>query len=185
MRTNNLQPSHSFLTTYAAIRLTLTTMKLLRTIISIACIATAAVAVAAPRQAIDVDTIKDKVSITLGQQLHIKFAADGDRLLHPKSVERAGDHKATVEIKLHVTDSTPFAVRGVPTRPFLVVSNGFERPLRYRALARLKGSREFLQISTEGEPVAPGDQSTKCWESGSLVEEVVLYQFALLQKPSK
>ena len=148
-------------------------------------IATAAAAVAAPRKAIDPDIIKDKVSITLGQQLHIKFAADGDRLLHPKSVKRAGDNKATVEIKLHVTDATPFRVRGVATRPFLVVSNGFERALSYRALARLKGSKEFFQISTGVEPIAPGDQTTKCWESGSLVEKVVLYQFTLIPKPSK
>ncbi len=148
-------------------------------------IATAAVAVAAPQQAIDVDTIKDKVSITLGQQLHIKFAADGDRLLHPKSVERAGDDNAAVEIKLKVTDATPVPVRGVATRPYLVVSNGLERPLHYRALARLKGSKKFFEIGEAVEPIAPGDQSMKCWESGSLVEEVVLYQFALSPKPSK
>ncbi len=160
-------------------------MNLLRPIITIVAIATAAVTVAAPRKAIDPDTIKDKVSITLGQRLRITFAADGDRLLRPKNVKRAGDDKATVEIKLNVTDSTPFPVRGVATRPFLVVSNGFERALSYRALARLKGSKEFFQISTGVEPVAPGDESTKCWESGSLVEEVVLYQFTLIPQSSK
>lgn len=148
-------------------------------------IATAAVAVAAPAQAVTIDTLKDKVSITLGQQFHLKFTADGDRLLQPKRLERAGDGKATVEIKLHVTDATPVPVQGVPTRPFLVVSNGFERPLSFRACARLKGSKEFFPISTGVEPIAPGDETMKCWESGSLVEEVVLYQFTLLPKPSK
>lgn len=160
-------------------------MKLLRPIITIVCSASAAVAVAAPQRAIDVDTIKDKVSIRLGQELHVKFAAGGDRLLHPRSVERAGDDKATVEIKLHVTEATPVPVRGVATRPFLVVSNGFARTLHYRALARLKGSKEFFEISKAVEPIAPGEQSMKCWASGSLVEEVVLYQFALSPKPSK
>ena len=131
------------------------------------------------------DTIKDKASIGLGQQHRLIFTADGDRLLQPKRHEGSGDGKATVEIKLHVTDSTPFRVRGVPTRPFLVVSNGFERALSFRACARLKGSNEFFPISTGVEPVAPGDQTMKCWESGSLVEEVVLYQFTLLAKPSQ
>lgn len=148
-------------------------------------IATAAVAVAAPRKAIDPDTIKDKVRVTLGQQFHVKFAADGDRLLHPKIAERAGDDQATVGIKLQVTDATPFRVRGVATRPFLVVANGLERALSYRAVARLKGSKEFFQISTGVEPIAPGDQATKCWESGSRVEEVVLYRFTLSPKSAQ
>jgi hypothetical protein len=148
-------------------------------------VATAAMSVAASAQAITMDTIKDKVSITLGQHLRLKFTADGDRLLQPKRLKRAGDEMATVEIKLLVTDSTPFRVQGVPTRPFLVVSNGFERTLHFRAVARLKGSNEFFEISEAGGPIEPGDQSLKCWESGSLVEEVVLYQFALSAKPAK
>ena len=148
-------------------------------------IGAAVVAVAAPQKAIDPDTIEDKVSITFGQEFHLKFAADGDRLLHPKNAERAGDDKETVEIRLHVTDAAPFPVSGVATRPFLVVSNGFGRTLHYRALARLKGSKEFFEVSDAFEPIAPGDQSMKCWESGSLVEEVVVYQFTLSPKPSK
>jgi hypothetical protein len=148
-------------------------------------IATAAMAVAEPQKAIDPDTIKEKVSIRLGQEFHIQFAADGDRLLHPKNIERAGDDKGTVGIKLDVTDSTPFPVRGVATRPFLVVSNGFERTLNYRALARLKGSKQFFEVDWAGGPAAPGEHSTRCWMSGSLVEEVVLYQFALAPKGSK
>ena len=37
-------------------------------------IAIAALAVAAPQKAIDPENIKDKVSIRLGQELHIQFA---------------------------------------------------------------------------------------------------------------
>ena len=149
------------------------------------CIAIAAEAIAAPQKAIDPQTIKEKVSIRIGQELHIKFAADGDRLLHPKSVKPALDDKATVGIKLDVTDSTPFRVHGVATRPFLVVSNGFERTLNYRALARLKGSKEFFEVDWAGGPAEPGEHATRCWMSGSLVEEVVLYQFSLAPKHSK
>jgi hypothetical protein len=146
----------------------------------------ATAAVAAPERAIDPDAIKDKVSIKLGQELHIKFAADGERLVQPRNVARARGDEATVEIKLDVTDSTPVPVRGVPTRPYLVVNNGLERTLSYRALARLKGSKEFFELGGEVvKPIARGDQAMKCWLSGSLVEEVVLYQFALTPKPSK
>jgi hypothetical protein len=148
-------------------------------------IATAAAALAAPQKAIDPDTIKDKVSIKLGQEFRIKLTADGDRLLHPKKVEGTVGDKATVEIKLDVTDATPFPVRGVATRPYLVVSNGLDRTLDFRALARLKGSKEFFEFPFGVEPIAPGDQTTKCWRSGSLVEEVILYDFVLIPKPAK
>ena len=71
------------------------------------------------------------------------------------------------------------------SRPFLEVYNGFERPLHYRALARLKGSKKFFEIREGVEPVPAAGGSNKCWEFGSLVEEVVLYQFALSEKPAK
>ena len=148
-------------------------------------IATAAAAVGAPRQAIDPDTIKDKVHITLGQELGLKFKAEGDRLLQPTIFKGSGNDKTAVRIQLKVTDATPVPVRGVPTRPYLVVSNGFAKTLHCRALARLKGSREFFEVSDAVRPVSPGDQSLKCWESGSLVEEIVLYQFVLSKEPAQ
>lgn len=148
-------------------------------------LAITAAGVAAPHKAIDPDSLKHKVRITLGQQLFVKFVTHGDRLLDPKNVERAGNDRATLEIKLGSTDSTPVPVSGVPTRPFLVVSNCFERPLHYRALARLKGSVDFFEVSEGIEPIAPGDQLTKCWRSGELVEEILLFQFTLSPNPSK
>lgn len=168
-------------------------MKLLRHLIAIACILVASNASATERAATKVtaasyntaDNIKDKVSVALGQQIHVIFKVEGDRLLQPETFKGPGGNRAAVRIELKVTDATPVPVRGVATRPYLVVSNGFERTLHYRALARLKGSKEFFKISRAGEMIFPGDNSVKCWESGSLVEEVVLYQFALSPKPSK
>ena len=148
-------------------------------------IATAAVAVAAPQQAVDPDTIKDKVSITLGQEFHVKFKPEGDQLLQPAKFKGTDDHKASVRIKLGVTSASPVPVPKGATRPFLEVHNGFERTLHYRALARLKGSREFFEIGERAEPLPSGEGALKCWEFGSLVEEVLLYQFALSEKPSK
>ena len=148
-------------------------------------IATAVVAIAAPQQAVDPDTIKDKVSITLGQEFHLNFKPEGDQLLQPTKFKGTDDNKATVRIKLGVTSASPVPVPKGATRPFLAVHNGFERTLHYRALARLKGSKEFFEIGEGVEPISPGEGANKCWEFGSLVEEVVLYQFALSEKPSK
>ena len=144
-------------------------------------IATAAVAVAAPQHAVDPNSIKDKVSITLGQKFHLKFRPEGDQLLQPAKFKGTDDNKATVTVKLDVTSASPIRPpREGATRPFLAVHNGFERTLHYRALARLKGSREYFEIGAGMEPVPPGEGANKCWEFGSLVEEVVLYQLTLL-----
>ena len=149
-------------------------------------IATAALAAAAPQQAVDPDTLKDKVSITLGQKFHLKFKLEGDKLLQPTKYKGTDDRKASVSVKLDVTSASPIPPpRKGETRPFLEVYNGFERPLHYRALARLKGSKEFFEIREGVEPVPAAGGSNKCWEFGSLVEEVVLYQFALSEKPAK
>ncbi len=162
-------------------------MKKVRTIIHTLAffIATASV-IAAPQQSIDPATIKEKVSITLGQEFHLKFKPEGDQLLQPTKFNGADDHHATVRVKLDVTSDSPVPPpRKGATRPFLAVQNGFERTLHYRALARLKGSREFFEISEGVEPIRPGEGANKCWEFGALVEEVVLYQFALSGNPSR
>lgn len=164
-------------------------MKSIRALLSFATLAVWLIAVSlaggAPPGAVNVDDLADKVSIKLGQELHLKFAVAGDRLVQPRKVERARGGKSMVDVRLEVTDSTPMRVTGVATRPYLVVSNGFERPLHYRALARLKGRKEFRPVNAEFEPVEPGSQSSYCWESGSLVEEIVLYRFTLTPKRSK
>lgn len=136
-------------------------------------------------QAVKVAELKDKVHLKLGQDQYFKFTLKGDRLQHPQGIRPTSKDKDLIAIKLHVTDSTPIRVEGVATRPYLVVSNGFERTLSFRTLTRLKGSKEFLPLDTAIEPIAPGEQGMKCWESGSLVEEVVLYQFELSTTPAR
>ena len=149
-------------------------------------IATAVVAMAAPQQAVNPDTIIDKVSITLGQEFHLKFKPEGDQLLQPTKYKGTDDSKASVRVKLDLTTDSPIRPpRKGATRPYLAVQNGFERTLSCRALARFKGSKEFFEIGEGLEAIHPGEGTNKCWEFGSLVEEVILYQFALSQKPSK
>jgi hypothetical protein len=139
---------------------------------------TLAIAGAAPLKPVEVKGLEGKVSVKLGQSVGLQFDADGDRLRNP----RTGSRDTKVQIRLETTDATPIRVRGVATRPFLVVSNGFDRPLNFRVLARQKGSREFFEVDWAGGPVDPGEQSPRCWESGSRVEELLLYQFALEPK---
>lgn len=146
------------------------------------CITTAAMAVASPPPPVEVKGLEGKVRVKLGQSVGIQFDADGDRLRNPRTVNGTGGGEAKVRIRLETTEATPIQVRGVATRPFLVVSNGFGRPLNFRVLARQKGSREFFEVDWAGGPVDPGEQSPRCWESGSRVEELILYRFALEPK---
>ena len=107
-------------------------------------------------------------------------------LLQPTKFKGTDDDKATVRVKLDVTSASPGPPpREGATRPFLAVYNGFERPLHYRALVRLKGSKEFFEISEGVEPLPPAEERNKCWEFDSLVEEVVLFEFTLSEKPAK
>lgn len=156
--------------------------KVLTIALSLAALATA---LAASPSAVKVDGLKDKVRLKLGQEQHFKFTSTGDKSLHLQSIRLTSKDKGIIAIRLHVTDSTPFRVEGVATRPYLVVSNGLERTLSFHTLTRLKGSKEFLPVDDDIEPIAPGGQGMKCWESGSLVEEVVLYQFELSATPVK
>ena len=159
-------------------------MELIRTLSF--CFAITAAAFAAPQKAASPDSIKDKVLIKLGEEVTVQFKAEGDRLIEPKKLENPDDNRGTVKIKLKTTDSTPVPVRGVATRPYLVVSNGFEKTLRFRALARLKGSKEFFEIAGAFDPVPAGEESLlKCWESGSLVEEILLCEFTLSKAATK
>ena len=155
-------------------------------IVGVSLAATARKSPAAPPAPVNPDHILGKVSIAPNQELGVRFKADGDRWLRPETEKQPGGAGALVRISLPVTDATPFPVKGVATRPYLVVSNGLERALQFRALARLKGSREFFEVSSAVESIPAGEESVvRCWESGSLVEEVVLYQFALAPKARK
>lgn len=135
---------------------------------------------AARPKPVDLNRIKDKVSIMRGEESVVHLRADGDRLLvgAPGAKARPNDIAVTVIIKN--TTATPFRVEGDPTRPYLILSHGFDRPLQFRMLTRLMDSKEFYEEESPLEPVKPGGRFiVKCWESGSSVEEVVLYQFAL------
>ena len=137
-------------------------------------------------QPVDLEKIKDKVSVKFGEDTVAKLRRDGDRLLPRAPGEKGDANDVAVKITLKETKDTPFAVQGDPTRSYLSMSNGSDTWLRFRALARLKGSKEYYEVEAPLEPVNPGDMSlVRCWESGKLVEEVILYQFMLTEEPSE
>jgi hypothetical protein len=127
-----------------------------------------------------VDSIKDKVHIKLLEESAIEFQRRGDQLLQPTRSKVKDAKKGTVSIKLEVTSDSPFPPpRKGATRPYLSVENNFEKTLHFRALARLKGSKEFFEINKDMEPLRPESVFLKCWEFDSLVEEVILCEFKL------
>lgn len=130
--------------------------------------------------AIDPATIKDKVSIQLGDELITEFHREGNRLLQPAKSKVADDHQATVVVKLELTSASPFPPpREGATRPFLSVVNNFDSTLHFRALVRQKGSTLFFELSEEAPSLAAKSTFLKCWDFDTAVEEVVLYDFKL------
>ncbi len=134
---------------------------------------------------VDVEKIKDKVSVKFGEDAAVNLRPDGDRLLPRTPGEKGEVNDVAVKITIKETTATPFPVQGDPTRSYLSISNSSDKWLRFRALARLKGSKDFYEVPDPLEPVEPGEMTLiKCWESGTLVEEVILFDLALTQKPA-
>ena len=144
----------------------------------------AAVLVGPPPKAVDVALLTDSVSATLNRSLVIDLKSDGKRL-RPNRLDEPEANANTVRIKLAETMDSPVPPpRDGAKRPYLSIENRYGKTLRFRAAARLKGSKEFIEIDALG-PVLAGETFNKCWGFDDLVEEVVVYDFSLLDKPAK
>jgi hypothetical protein len=147
-------------------------MKILSTL---AILFTAVATAAEPPKAVKPDTLKDTVSVTLGEEFSITFQRDGDVLSKPAKVEKPDTKLVVVKVKLATTTASPVPPpREGAVRPFLLVENGFDKPLHCRALVRMKGSKEFFAMSDGLEPVPAKDFINKCWGFDDQVEEIVL-----------
>ena len=69
-------------------------------------------AAASPPQAVNAQTINDKVSVKLGEEFAIEFKRDGERLLQPSISKETDAKKAAVKIKLAVTTASPRRTNG-------------------------------------------------------------------------
>lgn len=120
-----------------------------------------------------------KLSVTRGKQNSIALKADAKGRLTAKAKTDAEAVGATITARMKLSSATPFAVEGDATRPYLVVTNGFEKPIYFRVFAREKGSKESVEVQEIAQPVSFGkNQIVYCFKSGSLVEEVTLSHFS-------
>jgi hypothetical protein len=116
----------------------------------------------------DPATLKDKVTITVGKKLVVKFDQKGDVLSNPKVVEKAADKPST---------PTPtFDCTKTGGNLFLTTQNPFPKDLKFRALARLKGRKDYFETSIV--PVKSGLLGIELW--GDPIEELILFDFKLV-----
>lgn len=113
----------------------------------------------------DPATLKDKVTIGLGKQIVVQFEQNGSALSHPKVVEKAGDKPPT----------PTFDFRKMGDNLMLVTKNPFPKDLKFRALARVKGRKDYYETSIV--PVKGGLLGIELWQDP--IEELVLFDFAL------
>lgn len=132
------------------------------TILLLAAIPTAAVVA---DDKIDPATLTDKVTIKLGKKLLVQFEQKGKALTKPKEVEKAADQPPTL--------SLDFSKNG--DNLMLITKNPFPKALKFRALARLKGHKDYFETSVV--PVESKLFSAELWQDP--IEELVLFDFKL------
>jgi hypothetical protein len=138
-------------------------MTLLRAtpLLLLAALATAAVA----DDKVDPAKLKDKVTITPGKKLLVQFNQEGDALSRPKTVAKPSEKPPTVSFE--------FLKQG--DMLILATKNPFPKPLKFRALARLEGRKDYFETSIV--PVRAGLSSFELWQDP--IEELVLFDFKL------
>lgn len=131
--------------------------------------------------AIDPKEIQEKVAVALGEKFSVEFLRNGDQLTQPTKVIPIEEGPASVRIELGVTSASPFPPpHEGATRPFLSIENHFDKALHVLALARRTGSKDSFDMSDEVIPVPPGETAYKCWGFDTLIDEVVLFDFRLV-----
>ncbi len=113
--------------------------------------------------------IKDKVKITIGKQLFVKFEQKDNALSDPKVVEKEGDLTPTFDFSKMDQNVT------------LTTKNPFKKNLKFRALARLKGKKNYFETSIV--PVLPGLFGIELWQDD--IEELILFEFKLEDEKEK
>jgi len=125
----------------------------------------------AARKTIDPSTLKDKVTISLGKKLAVQFEQKGNALSHPKVVKEPTKTPPTILIDFEKNDENLM----------LTTQNPFPKDLKFRALARLKGRKNYFETSIV--PVMAGIFSAELWNEP--IEELVLFDFKLTNSPPK
>jgi hypothetical protein len=123
---------------------------------------------AATDDTLDPSKIKDKVKIKIGEKLIVRFERKGDALSDPKTVKQSTADPPTPVFDFNKLDESLA----------LTTKNPFPKDLKFRAIARLKGQKDYFETSIV--PVKSGLFSVELWQDP--IEELVLFEFKLVDE---
>jgi hypothetical protein len=115
---------------------------------------------------IDPAAIKDKVTLTVGSKIDVQFDQKDKVLSNSRVVENPKDEVSSVHME--------FSNQGQGLT--LVTKNPFPKDLSFRAIARHKGRKTYIETSIV--PVRAGLLSFELWQEP--IEELVLFDFKLI-----
>lgn len=113
----------------------------------------------------DPSKLKDTIKVTVGQKVLVTFHAQDDKLQEPKVVQKVDEKQPSVSIALTMEQGIRM----------LSIENGFPRGLRMRCLAKLAGTKQYVEMGVH--PLFPNLSSTEA--IGDPVEELVFFDFQL------
>jgi hypothetical protein len=111
------------------------------------------------------DVPDDAITLKVGQVLYVTFTPSGDSLVSPHLSPQASATDPVVTLQL---------TQDGPTRT-LLITNGYAKPLVYRAVARMRGRRRQFEPSVI--PVRAGMQGIVTL--GEPFDELQLFEFRL------
>lgn len=115
---------------------------------------------------LDPAQIKEKVTIRLDQKLDIQFTEKDGVVSGPEAVQKPRAGSPTVHTEFSKQDDNLM----------LVTQNPFPKNLAFRALARYKGRKSYIETSIV--PVGAGIFGAEMWKDP--IEELVLFDFKLV-----
>jgi hypothetical protein len=115
---------------------------------------------------VDPATIKEKITIGVGSKIDVQFDQKGEVLSNYKVVENPKDKASIVHME--------FTTQGPGLT--LVTKNPFPKDLSFRAIARHKGRKTYIETSII--PVKAGLLGFELWQEP--IEELVLFDFKLI-----
>ena len=124
-------------------------------------------AVSATGDFIDPTKLRDGIRISVGQEFAVVFDQHGERLVNPRRVQ-GSQKRPTVTLKFYVPpDHKNILV--------FIIGSSYPRIVRYRAAARAKGYRDFIE--TNMLPLNPKVPVYEGWSDPYV--ELILFDFHL------
>ena len=113
----------------------------------------------------DPETLQNKIQISLGERLFVSFQRNGDALSAPELSQKVGNKPDSLSLRFERIDDMAL----------LVTKNPFGETLRFRALAKVKGSSTYFETSIL--PISAKLSSYESWQDD--IETLILFDFSL------